>query len=211
MNKKNEVLPATHLQISVNEAQIPEFFQLLQQGIILRREVGCTVMSFLHRQLQLSYEFIEDNIQTVFLDGKPVDNLDKAHVKDGCTLALSSAMPGLVGATMRRGGYYASIRAQISHNSEVDSAAAKAEGFVTLKLFNLVAELLGRTLLQDCVLVRRKNLEDFMSRWSYPGPKDIEAIRDGKPLDWNTFRATGSVDELVLLRLKILSEKPSHV
>lgn len=168
-------------------------------------------MSFLLYQLKLSDEFIEDNIQTVFLDGKPVDDLSQAYVKDGCTLALSSAMPGLVGATMRRGSYYASLRAQISRRPEVESVPAKEEGFITLKLFNLVAKLLGKTLLQDCVLVRRKNLEEFMSRRSYPELKDIEAVRNGRPLDWNTFRATGSPDELVHLRLKILSAKPSQV
>lgn len=43
---------------------------------------------FLERQLQLDRQFIEDYIQTVFLDGKPVDDLDRAFVKDGCTLAL---------------------------------------------------------------------------------------------------------------------------
>jgi len=203
MNKGNEGLPAAELQISVNAAQLPEFFQLLQQGIILRREVGCIVKSFLYHQLQLSGEFVEDKIQTIFLDGKPVDDLDTAYVKDGCSLALSAAMPGLVGATMRRRGYYASLRAQISHGSEAENPSSTAEGYVTLKLFNLVTEFLGKTLLQNGVLVKRKNLEDFMSRWSHPGLENIGATRDGKPLDWNTFLATSSADDLVLLRLKI--------
>ena len=128
MNKKNEGFPAAELQISVNAAQLPEFFQLLQQGIILRREVGCSVKSFLYHQLQLSCEFVEDKIQTIFLDGKPVDDLDAAYVKDGCSLALSAAMPGLVGATMRRGGYYASLRAQISHGSEAENRSRNSRG-----------------------------------------------------------------------------------
>lgn len=203
MNKKNNGLSALELQLTVDDARIPEFFLLLQQGIILRREIGSSVQSFLHRQLQLSCKFIEDNIQTVFLDGKPVDDLDRAIVKDGCTLALSSAMPGLVGATMRRGGYYASLRAQISHSPEDENTSGTSEGFVTLRLFNFIAELLGKTLLQDGVFVKKKNLEEFLSRRAHSGWKDVEAGRDGKPVDWNTFPTAGSADDLVLLRLKI--------
>ena len=39
-------------------------------------------------------------------------------VGHGDTLALSAAMPGLVGATMRRGGYFAGLRANISHRDQ---------------------------------------------------------------------------------------------
>lgn len=202
MNKNVEI--AVEVQVSINASQLPEFLQLIQQGIVLRREVGCSVRSFLCHQLKLSQEFIEDKIQTIFLDGKPVDNLNRAYVKDGCTLALSSAMPGLVGATMRRGGYYASLRAQISHGSETACNSATSEGCVTLKLFNLVAELLGKKLLEEGVFIKRKNFEDLMSRSTHPGRMDIEAIHDGKPLDWNMFQAAGSADELILLHLKIL-------
>jgi len=204
MTDINEGFPEAEIQIRVNAARLPEFFQLLQQGIVLRREVGCTVRSFLYHQLQLSSEFIENNIQTVFLDGKPVDDLDKVYVKAGCTLALSAAMPGLVGATLRRGGYYKSLRAQISHGSKEDDPPAAAEGLVTLKLFNLVARSLGKTLLQDGVLVKKKNFEDFMGRWFDTPMKGIVAVRDGKRLDWNALRAFCNAVEPALFRLKVL-------
>lgn len=186
----------------VGAARFPQFLQLLQQGIIIRREVGCSLRSFLHDQLRLSPRFVEENIQTIFLDGKPVDDLDKAHVKEGSTLALSSAMPGLVGATMRHGGYYASLRARISYGPEGENAPATAQGCITLKLFNRVADLLGKTFLQDSFLVKRKNLEDFI-RWSQPAD-DIKATLEGKPLDLKTFQAGDSSDEPVRLRLKIV-------
>ena len=186
----------------VGAARFPRFLQLLQQGIIISREVGCSVRSFLHGQLGLSSQFVEENIQTIFLDGKPVDDMDKVHVKDGCTLALSAAMPGLVGATMRRGGYYASLRAQISHGPEGGTAPATTQGRVTLKLFNILTDLLGKTFLQDSFFVKSKNLEDFI-RWSQP-TDDIKAIFEGKPFDWRAFRAGDKNDELVRLRLKIV-------
>lgn len=203
MSEKREDLPAEELQIMVGAVRFSRFSQLLQQGIILWRETGCSLRSFLHDQLGLSPRFVEENIQTIFLDGKPVDDLDKVHVKEGCTLALSAAMPGLVGATMRRGGYYASLRAQISHGPEGEDASAAARGFVTLKLFNQVADLLGKTFLQDGFFVKRKNLEDFI-RWS--GLTEAQAYLEGKPFDLKAFRAGNSSEELIRLRVTIVSE-----
>ncbi|MDR3568865.1 MAG: hypothetical protein P4L43_12625 [Syntrophobacteraceae bacterium] len=202
MSEKIEGLPAAELQVMVGAAGFPRFLQLLQQGIILWREVGCSVRSFLHDQLRLSPQFVEENIQTIFLDGKPVDDLDRARVKDGCTIALSAAMPGLVGATMRRGGYYASLRAQISHRQEGENGGETAKGRVTLKLFNLVARSLGKTFLEGGFFVTRKTLEDFI-RWSQP-MGDIQAVLGGAPFDWKAFQAGKSADELVRLRLKIV-------
>jgi len=194
---------AAELEIPVESARLPQFFQLLQQGITLRSQVGCSVRSFLLCRLQLSDEFIQDKIQTIFLDGKPVDDLDTAYVKDGCTLALSAAMPGLVGATMRRGGYYASLRAQISHCAEAENAPAASEGFITLKLFNFLTDLVGKKLLQDGVFAGRRNLEDVLNRLPLSELKGIRVSRGGKPLDWNTFRVSGSSGDMVLLRVKI--------
>jgi hypothetical protein len=195
-------LPAVELQVLVSAPRYPQFLQLLQQGIILRRQVGCSLRSFLLDQLRLSPQFIEENIQTIFLDGKPVDDLDTTHVNDGCTLALSAAMPGLVGATMRRGGFYASLRAQISHGPDAQNASAAAQGSVTLKFFNNVAHLLGKQFLQDTFFIKSKNLEDFI-RWSQP-TDDIQAFLGEEPFDWKSFRAGDSNDELVRMRLKIV-------
>ncbi len=199
MSQKSEDLLAAELQIMVVPGRFSRFSQLLQQGIILWKETGCSLRSFLHDQLRLSPQFVEENIQTIFLDGKPVDDLDRVHVKDGCTLALSAALPGLVGATMRRGGYYASLRAQISHGPEGEDAAASARGFVTLKLFNKVADVVGKTFLQDGFFVKRKNLEDFI-RWSEP-TEAVQASLEGKPFDLKAFRAGNSGDDLIRLRI----------
>ena len=202
MSEKIEGLPAAELQVMVGADRFWQFSRLLQQGIILWREVGCSLRSFLHDQLRLSPQFVEENIQTIFLNGKPVDDLDKAHVNEGCTLALSAAMPGLVGATMRRGGYYASLRARISYGPEGENVSSAAWGCVTLKLFNQVSNLLGKTFLQDSFFVKSKDLEDFI-QWSRP-TDDIKASLEGKPFDLKAFRAGDSSDELVRLRLKIV-------
>jgi len=47
---------------------------------------------------------VKHDIKVLFLDYSPVDDLDAAIIKDGAILALSAAMPGLVGAAMRKDG-----------------------------------------------------------------------------------------------------------
>ncbi len=67
-----------------------------------------------------------------------MDNVDKAVVRDGSVLALSAAMPGLLGATMRKGGRYAAFRKDISQHGDV-CGICETPGRVTVKLFNMVA------------------------------------------------------------------------
>ncbi len=90
------------------------FFQFLQGGFFLGASVGCSIHELLCEQLGLGEEYVLQRITTLFLDGKPVDDIDSAVVRDGATLSLSAAMPGLVGAAMRRGGAFASLRSSIT-------------------------------------------------------------------------------------------------
>jgi hypothetical protein len=57
-------------------------------------------------------------------------------------------MPGLVGATLRKGGYYAAMRAAITLAAEQGAPAAGGPVVeVQVKLFNLLIEELGPVLL----------------------------------------------------------------
>lgn len=155
-----ETLGKPHVTLTFPVGGMPSFSWLLQCGFIVETGICGSVRCFLRDDLELSPEFIEQAIQSIFLDGKPVDDLDSAHVKDGCTLALSAAMPGLVGATMRRGGYYASLRSGISHKEDQVCESPRGGG-VTVKLFNLVASELESALMKKGVWVGGEVLEDF--------------------------------------------------
>jgi hypothetical protein len=72
--------------------------------IRLMVRAGYTVREVLCGHLGVDPNFLERHIQTIFHDGKAVDDLDSEAVKDGSTLALSAAMPGLAGAILRRQG-----------------------------------------------------------------------------------------------------------
>ncbi len=115
---------------------------ILQKGVFVRVLTGVSIRRLLEVQFKLSQDFIDLEITTVFLNGKAVDNIDRAIVTDGCELALSGAMPGFVGAAMRRGGYYSSMRSAVSYNEE-NVTVENREGTAKIKLYNTLIELLG--------------------------------------------------------------------
>jgi len=156
--------------LTLASEKTPYLFQLLQQGFTVRVQVGCSVRALLSQQLDISPEFLEGRIKTIFLDGKPVDDIDSTIIKEGSTLALSAALPGLAGATLRRGGTFASLRSQITHPGD-DTPIAQREGFIVLKLFNLLMEELGPALLHRGVFIKKEVLREFLRNL----PKDFWA------------------------------------
>ena len=169
---------------------------------MVKVQVGSNIESLLCQQFGLSQEYLEKRIQTIFLDGKPVDDVDSAIVKQGSTLALSAAMPGLVGATLRRGGYYAQMRSQISYREETGSQAIH-EGMIFLKLFNVLLKELGPSLLKRGISIKGKDLSDFFKRqlddfWA--GCK--EAKLDGEKIDLETLKEINWADRHVFLQVR---------
>jgi hypothetical protein len=140
-----------HLAFVVAAPLISNFFLLLQQGVMIKSRIGCSVETFLREEIKATPETIE-KIQSIVLDGRPVDDIGTAVLHEGSTLALSAAMPGLVGATLRRGGAYSSFRSAITYH-ETGDACVSGEGWVRIKLFNLLMAELGPGLLQKGVLL----------------------------------------------------------
>ena len=168
------------VRLTVKAHLVPFFFLLLQRGFTQKIQAGCSVRSLLSDQFGLSAEYIENRIQTLFLNGKSVDDIDAAIVRDGSSLALSSAMPGVLGATLRRGGYYSRMRSQITHVEGAESPR-RADGRIVVKLFNLTLRELGPLFLQRGIWVDADVLKDFFGS----RPDDwrdgcVEAAADGR-------------------------------
>jgi hypothetical protein len=176
------------LAFVVDEPHIAPFFLLLQQGVTIRRRVGCSVDVFLREEIGAAPDTIE-KIQSIMLDGKPVDDIGSALLHDGSVLALSAAMPGLAGATLRRGGAYSSLRNAITYH-EAGKAGVAGEGWVGLKLFNLMMAELGPGLLRQGVLVHTADLADLLAKGSQDFRQGCTITLDGKPIDIGSLKGS---------------------
>ncbi len=169
------------LQLFLHREQVRAFSAIVQQGFSFRVEAGSTLEDLLCRQLRLDPDFVRGRITTIFLDYKPVDDIKTAVLRDGSTLALSGAMPGLVGATMRRGGFYSAMRGGISHGEE--SAVPSGEGEIKVKLFNLMMEELGPIFLLKGIVLPLSEMKDFLARQDPAFWKGCsESTLDGRPV-----------------------------
>jgi hypothetical protein len=177
------------------------FFQLFQEGVNVEIEVGCSIKKLLTDQFGIASEYIAGRITTLFLDHRPVDDAATALIQDGAVLALSGAMPGLVGATMRSGGYYAAMRGSMTFNN--DEVPEVRRGKIRIKLFNLLLEELGPRLLCRGVLLTGERLQGLLAE--FPVQLRVRDYRiDGRKLPGEQFRPGNDFpDDAEILKLKV--------
>jgi len=162
--------------------QSRDFSPILQHGFGMTALVPCTVGDLLCDQFGLSREYVSERITTIFLDGKTTDSIDEAMVRDHSTIALSAAMPGVVGATLRRGSYYSAMRSAITCTDTGKTGACR-EGLVFVKLFNLLLPELGPEFMKKGIFLTPTELLDFFLQ----EPDSFlagcaEALINGKPV-----------------------------
>ncbi|NLW35499.1 hypothetical protein [Syntrophorhabdus aromaticivorans] len=154
---------SVNLIISAKQSMLPGFHELLQTGFVLICTTGVSIRSLLCNRFGFSPQFVEDRISTIFLNGKPVDNIDTTTVADGATIALSGAMPGLAGATLRRKSPLASFRQTISSPS-TPREEGKAPGAVLIKVFNILMDELGPLFLRQGMFLPAETLKLFFRK-----------------------------------------------
>ena len=152
-----------HIRICVDASLISRFLKFTEHGFKLQIKTGLTIRELLCQHLGISGDYVDNRIQTIFLDGKPVDDVDTASLENGSKLALSAAMPGLVGITFRKGGFYASMRDNISY-TKTEASIVKGAGEIILKLFNMVAKELGPAFLENGIMIKGNAFQNFVSR-----------------------------------------------
>ena len=195
-----------HIELELAANDVPELFGLLQRGFIVSEiRPGSSLASFLTERLGLSHEYIHGHISTIFLDGMPVDDLDSAVIRKGATLALSSALPGLVGATMRQGGALASLRNSITYRATAADLGDSSDGdiFLHLKLFNIVMHELGPSFLQQGVLVKRSELREFLDARLDLLQKCGRILLDGRPVAAGKLSSESAFEGEGLIMLSI--------
>jgi hypothetical protein len=143
------------LSLALTRGELRPFAALFQRGIAVPLGASGPALRFLTEELGIDPAYVAERITTVFLDGQVVDALDTALVRPGSRMALSASLPGLVGATLRRSGMYAAMRASITAGAEPERPAAAADAGqpVQVKLFNMLIDELGPVLLRHGVVL----------------------------------------------------------
>jgi hypothetical protein len=177
------------------------FSSILQAGFKVNAHTGVSIRDLLCNQFDVDPDYVKDRIRTAFLNGRPVDDFSTAMVENDATLALSAAMPGLVGATFRKGGYLAAFRGTITHR-RADTIVRDRVGMVSIKLFNALGKEIGLTFLKRGLMV-----DSNTARWFFSDPpdafrRDCKGIRiDGQNIHLDRLPQMISSEGLVALRL----------
>ncbi len=156
--------PGTTLEIHLPRRLLSLMRLVLARGIAYQAPAGISVNEFLTKHLRLDADFIQNRIQTIFMNGQPVDDPEGTRIQAPSSLALSAAMPGLFGAAFRKDGQYRAMRRSWPadqpgpENSESDAMVP-----VTVKCFNQVAEAVGDDLLGRGVCM---DAGDFLQFWN---------------------------------------------
>ena len=196
------------LVLTVMAGDTPKFVGLLNAGFMINMRVGESVQTLLCDRLGLDQSYFDERIQTLFLNSKPVDDPATAVVKNGSILALSAAMPGLVGATFRKGGKYRWMRGSISHPDDSDAKAGKT-GWVTVKLFNLILKELGPFFLKAGVWLKGEVIQTFFMERVSSLAVDIRSVRlNGRELSPEVLLEFRGKEEPVYIKVVSHTAKP---
>jgi len=182
----------THIKLALKseKGSLSSFFPLLQKGFTVKTQAGCSIKNLLCEQFGVDANYYEDRIQTIFLDGKPVDDAETAIVKDGSAVALSAAMPGLVGSTFRRGGALAAFRNGITYRERDEISGMDGAEMVTVKLFNLLVGELGPVFLKEGIWVKKQDAERVLKDLFDMLLSSVELLeKDGREMSSEQFAA----------------------
>ena len=136
------------------------FTTLLQSGIEVKTSSSTPITTFLCQLPGFSPQYISTTVETIFLNGSPVDDLALPFTGTSPTLALSAAMPGLAGAIFRKNSIHSALRTQ---TDSTDSQTTDSfEIVVTLKLFNSIAKERGRDLLTNGISIKSAKVLKFL-------------------------------------------------
>lgn len=171
------------LEIDIPERLLPLMRLLLSFGICCEAQNGASVNGFLQEALGVDADYIENRVQTLFVDGRAVDAPDETRIHEPCTIALSAAMPGLFGAAFRKQGVFRALRRQYDENhGPADNPASGRKIPVTVKCFNQVAADLGEGLLARGVSMRIWDFGKFWKRQQFVVEKQSRQVRiNGEP------------------------------
>ena len=195
------ILP-THISLVMEKERIGDFFPIMQHGFFVQAWLPCTAGNLLHEQFGLEREYISERITTIFLNGKPIDDPDEALVSDHSTIALSAAMPGVVGASLRRGSFYAAMRDAVTY-TEREIPTDSFEGVVRIKIFNLLLTELGPGFLKRGIMITPSDLPDSILHHPETIRQGCNMSANGQPVDHSRLTEDDTFIKGDLIKLTI--------
>ncbi len=147
------------VELSIHASAIARFTALLQSGVDIETADTWSIGEFLDRLPGFTPDYIATRVQTVFLNGTAIDDLETPLAGERPVLALSAAMPGLAGAVFRKNSSFATFRSTRSHPAPRGIGTVT----VTLKFFNMIATEKGEALLAAGVGCTAAGLIGFFS------------------------------------------------
>jgi len=159
MQKRPEPL---ELEILISAGNLDRFTPLLQAGLFLECSGPQTVGELLASLPGFSWEYITGRIETIFLNGLPVDDLTTPIKGSQPVLALSAAMPGLAGAIFRKNSFHVHLRTT-AQNSVTPVENGSGIQQIRLKLFNFVSRERGGDLLREGCLLQAESMRKFIA------------------------------------------------
>lgn len=193
------------IKLTVPTDKLLLFATLLQSGVKIKCRAGKSIALFLQELPTFTKEYIVEVVQTIFLDGDPVDDLETVFDKEEQTLALSASMPGLAGAILRKNSFHSALRGHTTKTSDLNFNFE--ESIVTLKLFNSIAQDKGTALLSGGVLIDVKKLLKFFNIRSTLIEKAIYIETDNVQITKEKFLKTLETDSLVRLTIRGINDK----
>ena len=157
----------TTIFLKLDKKSISPFSNLLQNGFRVEILAGSTVKMLLCEDFGVEEDYLENRIKTIFLDGKPVDDVNSASVNNGTVLTLSAAMGGLVGTTLRRGSVLSSFRSGITYQQEKTVPGNNGSVVIVIRLFNLLINELGPKFLEKGIIINREAMEQILNDGSH--------------------------------------------
>ncbi len=192
-------MPVLDLTLHVTEDSIERFTTLLQGGVQISTIRGESLGIFLDRLPGFTMDYIVDRVQTIFLDGNAVDDLQTQLSNDDNILAISAAMPGLAGAIFRMNSLHAALRTK----GDVEQILTEDEDQinVTLKLFNMIAQERGGALLKMGVHLSGNSISNFLSERPSLFSGILRIMLDGKTCYPDTILSEIDTEQTIKLTI----------
>lgn len=153
-----DAMPAITLQLS--QEGIDKFTALLQSGVEIETNAGEPLLQFLEKIPGFTPEYIDNEIQTIFLDGTAIDDVHAPLTDTETVIALSAAMPGLSGAIYRKNSIHSPLRS-VHHQYDTAKVDEKTIS-IYLKLFNSIARDRGAEMLRQGVTLKTSTMLTFL-------------------------------------------------